>query len=301
MLQSIIDNFNLIETALIKLNQLNLCLNVYEKTTITELIKNLEIFKEVSKALCAEKRSVTSKSVYYYYYYIKNFFRESKDNNYTTLSIKSFRQKVRENLDRRYELTDYHYLAFLLDQLYKNSQIIKDKVPNPVVFLTEKLNNLLTPATEPNSQLSDQQSAPAASNTQSNLPRADDLNELRQLEEEMEIPQSVLIREQNEVDKYYLCPARNISPEEFWNQENIKKELPLLRKLFLKVATIQATQCSCERCFRKTGIICTKNRISLSNQGLERIMFIKENFELCKGVVEKIRHENLDINVDSQD
>ena len=302
MLTSFKQNFNLIDLALRKLNKYDLCVTSIEKDTINELIDQLTKINRIGQSMCADKYSVASRSVFNYFD-LKVFFNQSNDAHCRIEPVKRFRNKIRNNLDRRYELTNDHYAAFFLDPMFKNSHIIDEKVPNRLLFLNNQINQLNQMNQSNNRQSSDSQSnATQLNNSQlnnntnlnnTNRNSSSRLNELNDLEQRMGIEISVETEaSSSEVARYLESPISADKPEEYWPKN--EAIFPNLYKLFLKNGALQPTECSCERLFNQMAHIATDTRANLGNYKLKQIIFIKQNYEILKALVNKYNCERLD-------
>ena len=90
---------------------------------------------------------------------------------------------------------------------------------------------------------------------------------------------------------------RPSSLNEFWCAKRL--EYQRLFELYLRVAWLQLSNCSCERLFSKTGLDATHSRTQLANNRLQQVVYIYENFDICKVILDEFQDAVLE--TDSSD
>ena len=300
MLRSIANNYQAINVALSYLRQFGLQILLEEVELMNEIIPHLKFIESISNECGISSRSVTALAVLHVYD-LEDFLSTSNDNQYLRQVTKDFRRKVRENLSRRYLLLDDHLVAFLLDPIYKNSNLIADRVPDRQRFLVNKLNELgdaqAFPDNSPSSELpsdsSPAASSPAAASTSATPPscRLARLNALEQrrsvaistppVSSHLEVVFANYLQLSLETDDEGRVIV--VEPEQFWQSKG--NDFKELKRLFKKTACIQLSQQTSERTFSKTNLIATRLRANLANEKLMMLIYIKENYKFMQMMI----------------
>ena len=107
----------------------------------------------------------------------------------------------------------------------------------------------------------------------------------RALKKYADIPGEAL----DEVNKYFSLPAIGVAedPRAWWRTH--KALFPVLSRVARKFLSVPATSAPVERVWSTAGSIVTKRRARLSDENLDVIVFLHENFDLCVAAAEEMQ------------
>lgn len=85
----------------------------------------------------------------------------------------------------------------------------------------------------------------------------------------------------DEISQYMSLPAVSVDadPLSWWRQH--KAMFPILSRLARKFLAIPATSAPCERVWSTAGNVVTKRRARLTDEHVDCLVFLHENFDLC--------------------
>uniref|UniRef100_A0A1I7YRV1 Dimer_Tnp_hAT domain-containing protein n=1 Tax=Steinernema glaseri TaxID=37863 RepID=A0A1I7YRV1_9BILA len=84
-----------------------------------------------------------------------------------------------------------------------------------------------------------------------------------------------------EVDEYLAAPpSPRCDPFNFWKSEGSNFRFPILKRLALRHLTIPASSAESERLFSAAGLIVTDQRKALSDENLEKLLFLNVNIPI---------------------
>lgn len=286
MARSILNNYPVIAEVLQQLasqsssnrNSLDLELTPYELRLIAALIAQLEPFERFTLELCGDSQ-VTGSKFLRAFLTLERFFDSSTDVNYRQLpEIILFRAKVRGNLQARIPVTDDDVVQAILDPNCKVSEIFERFISNErscAELISDKL-------AEANGE--------SIANEQPNQSINPVSFSMAQLENEFSVRSPTRSSQSAEVFSYLNSDRERvyIDPSDFWRK---RPSHPLYKLYQMYGARVQVTVVS-ERTFSKTSLIDTQQRSALLDSNLESIIFINENYQICKQLIDQIILEN---------
>lgn len=255
-------------------------LTIREINLIDELIVNLEPIEVYTKMICSDNKVIGARFVLGYFQLLK-FFKREDDCKFLD-EIRLFRALFRSNLPRRVKLEDEDFVQAMLDPNCKQSDLFTGYISkeNCSVLLSHHVD------------LFNGSAAEAAANAEAALlvggeeqdQQGSVFSMISSLEDEYEVAAPAVVNN-SEVVAYLSSARERVDPEAYWKKHNSNS----LSKLFRKYGCILNSTATSERTFSRTGMIDQKRRANLLAQNLQAIIFVHENYSICKDSLELVR------------
>jgi len=274
MLESINYNRSAINTLLGRLGKDNVKLSISEWETIGELVRFLKKIEKIVEILSSEK-ICTINLVLLFRSELKMHLNSNENDS---LVIKLMKNRMLDNFDHRFPMTDLLVIASLLDPRFQNLDTVKEYLDscdtNPYKFLKQYADE----HAEKENTKTDNDGIQYRKQTDSNSKFILDL---------VNKHSSYLDPMQNDLEKecHILFSKHSLFKNilDFWKEK--QHDMPVLSKLAKKVLCIPATSTPSERVFSIAGLLINNKRSSVCPSTVNKVIFVHDNYELCKAVV----------------
>lgn len=185
----------------------------------------------------------------------------------------------RTNLPRRVPLQDEDFIQAMLDPNCKASNLFNRYIStDDCMSLLNQFANQFNESNQPSSP-----------NDVSGASRSSDVLDLINSMKSVNNVAPLVIVNNADVLAYLSSSRETANVAEYWKMRKDNS----LSKLFRKYGSILNSTATCERTFSRTSLIDQKKRSSLLKDNLKAIIFIHENYVVCKDFLDLISESEL--------
>ncbi|CAG4977728.1 unnamed protein product [Parnassius apollo] len=274
-------NRNPVNRMLSQISQHDLKIYQQEWNLLEDLIRFLREFREVVEMLSTQKTASLNLALVFHLE-IRDILNSLSDEE--TLIMLTLKNNMLAKLDKRFPITDKIVVAALLDPRFINlSQIdtyLEQKNTTRAAFLAEYIKIHISGESTTMATL-----APAVITSFSNDSVLSKLSKKHSCSGTSSILTSTECNEADQECWMYLAAANacDVKDDDILNYwQNKKKTFPLLSELARIMLAIPATSTPSERVFSIAGLTVTVKRSRLSPVRVNKIIFINDNYTLCK-------------------
>ncbi|CAG5037111.1 unnamed protein product [Parnassius apollo] len=274
-------NRNPVNRMLSQISQHDLKIYQQEWNLLEDLIRFLRKFREVVEMLSTQKTASLNLALVFHLE-IRDILNSLSDEE--TLIMLTLKNNMLAKLDKRFPITDKIVVAALLDPRFINlSQIdtyLEQKNTTRAAFLAEYIKIHISGESTTMATL-----APAVITSFSNESVLSKLSKKHSCSGTSSILTSTECNEADQECWMYLAAANacDVKDDDILNYwQNKKKTFPLLSELARIMLAIPATSTPSERVFSIAGLTVTVKRSRLSPVRVNKIIFIHDNYTLCK-------------------
>ncbi len=280
MLSSIHEMYDEVVSLCSRSNKLNLMRNI-GKDLLKEVIDVLRAFEDATLSL--EKYKVPT--IHQVIYHRHKLIQHLEDQNAgTRLSIKSFKDVLRQELDAKFSLSPLHVAASLLDPMQKNILHTILGIPNDdITKATDLIKQIVKRKFEPQQNVSNSTASTSQNSTES--VKRIRFSDLHQLLNNEEIDLSVDQKFQEEWTSYLnyrpvFTDPENFDRLEFWRSMKVQYRMLAYAARCVLAVPASASKCECD--FSIAGRLKSKTRASLSPKNLDALLTIRANVDLLQ-------------------
>lgn len=279
---------NSINTILARIEKSNLMLTPSEWEFLDDLGKFLESFRTAVEVLSAEKSTTLNVALLMRAELeerLEDSDSESDSGHSDSLLILQMKNSMRAKLDHRFPVTDLLVAAALLDPRCQNLKSVKnhlsDRFMTKAEFLVAQVKenvreadvikeDLAVPVIEPNSKESAQPASPVALLAQKHSAQISSSDRIH-----------------DEVEYFLTTASLAYVPDgdilKYWKK--MQGQFPWLSALAKSILCIPATSTPSEKVFSIAGLVVTAKRSCLHPLRVHKIIFVHNNYNVCKKIV----------------
>lgn len=272
MFDSFSKNYKAIQDFLFEIDQSQLCFKREEKATISELMKLLKPFKVFTEFLSQTKQPTQAECLIKILQLKKTL--DDLSDGLISPSARHLLVKILTNFDNRIKITEKMIVAALLEPNLKSLNVVQNEL-RKIRKTDQQLLNEYIIKHGLESGIQERSEITGVSPSKRWLGEA--------LEQFEEAPNHVLVSDQ--LTGYLNQRFTNIvSAREHWLATD-----GCLKKLTQIIHAIPISSCASERTFSAAGRMLTPERSLLDCANLRFMMFVKQNYNLCKSTCNTIK------------